>query len=250
MIKFLTKHRRWLLPAVLILFILEVVTFPLVAGMTWVGRSDVPAHMLTYRDGVLRWAEKDRIDANGVFHMRLFDSGLEFPWSDSHDPIIAPGMSGSTVIRLINQSDNSVGFTAVLYEIRTNEDIPAMAALAGEFDPAQEYPLPTGVAEEQVVRAVTGIVDGNAYQDFDLSWIWDFETEEDQDALDTLLANEQGDPDTVTVGLYIMVHDQNTCLPELPKTGDGTVVGMYLVLMAISATLLVLMLVNKGREKQ
>ena len=49
------KKSRWLLPAVLILFLLEVLLFPLAVGVTYSGRSESPDHVLAYTTGKLTW---------------------------------------------------------------------------------------------------------------------------------------------------------------------------------------------------
>ena len=38
------KSNKWLLPTVLILFILEVVTLPLIVLLTYAGRAETPEH--------------------------------------------------------------------------------------------------------------------------------------------------------------------------------------------------------------
>lgn len=253
MMRFLTKHSRWLLPAVLILFILEVITLPFVMGMTWAGRSETPDHLLLYVDERLQWQPSKYVDANGVFRLSLFDSTYGgVVESENGDRVVAPGTEGDCIVRFFNQGDGSIGYTAVFYAIRTDENLPVVPTLSGHtFRDTQTYRLPEGVSEEQVLRAVGGWIDPGGYQDFDMAWRWEFETDDAQNALDTWLANQNGeDTDSVTVGLYIVVEDPSIVLPEPPVTGDDSLVGMYLVLMAISGVLLILMLIGKRREKK
>lgn len=64
---FLSKRiSQWLLPAVLILFILEVLLLPVVLEITYAGREDGPDHILTYTTNSLLWDSATGIDENGV----------------------------------------------------------------------------------------------------------------------------------------------------------------------------------------
>ena len=50
-----TRTYPWLLPAVLILFLTQVVLFPFAMGFTYAGRNESPHHVLTYTTGSLTW---------------------------------------------------------------------------------------------------------------------------------------------------------------------------------------------------
>ena len=63
---FSKKINQWLLPAVLILFILEIVTLPYMVQLTYAGRSEEAGHVLTYTEGKLTWDSATGIDENGV----------------------------------------------------------------------------------------------------------------------------------------------------------------------------------------
>lgn len=247
---FSDKTSRWLLPAVLILFILEAMTLPLVLGITYSGRSESPDHILTYTQGKLTWDSATGIDANGVAELNLFDAVYTNVESLDGQNVVAPGTEGYNIVRLKNSVSGSVNYTAVLYRIRTDEQLPVEAALIGSaFTDTTTYPLPEGVTQSQVIRAVTGTVKGGEIQDFDISWLWEYEIDDPQNEVDTFLGSKD-DADEVTVGLYIVVEDNNAYVsPTVPKTGDDSHVGMYLGLMVVSLGMLLLLLWDRRREK-
>lgn len=248
---FSEKVSRWLLPTVLILFILEVMTLPLVLGITYSGRSESPDHILTYTQGKLTWDKATGIDENGVAELDLFDAVYPSVESEDGGNVVAPGTEGYNIVRLKNSVSGSVKYTAVLYRIRTSEDLPVEAELIGSnFTDTTNYPLPDGVAAYQVLRAVTGTVKGGEIQDFDISWLWEFETSTEQDEIDTFLG-DKNNADNVTVGLYIVVEDNNSYItPDIPKTGDESHIGMYVGLMVISLVMLILLLWDRRKEKK
>lgn len=260
---FSERISRWLLPTVLILFILEVLSLPMVLGITYSGRSESPDNILTYTAGRLTWDSATGIDENGVAELNLFDAEYENVEAADGVKVVAPGTEGFHIVRLQNVVGASVDYTAVLYRIRTNDALPVEATLEGEnFTDTTEYPLPEGVTEEQVVRAVSGIIRGKEILDFDISWLWEYDESADQNAIDTILGN-QAEADEVTVGLYIVVEDYNSyhsggnsgdkdeyITPDSPQTGDNSNVGIYFVLMLISLFLLILLLIERKREKK
>lgn len=240
------KHNRWLLPGVLILFMLLTLTLPMAVGLTYSGRSESPGHILTYTPGKLTWDSATGIDKNGVAVIDLFDADYSGVSSENGSNVVAPGTDGNNIVRLKNSVSGSVSYTAVLYRIRTDDDLPVEVALSGSGlkDTTTSVPLPKGVRAEQVLRSVSGTVKGGAIQDFDISWLWQFEDERDPE--DTALGNR--DPaDDVTVGLYIVVEDNNSYVT--PKTGDESNIGMYAALMGVGALLLLLPLAERRRER-
>lgn len=225
---FLNKQRGRLLPAVLILFILEVVTFPFVLGFTWAGRSDAPERVLTYTKGKLTWDSADGIDENGAAELLLFDSEYPGVKSSSGNKIVAPGTESGSTVRLKNSVSGKISYTAVLYRIRSTDLLPVEAALSGDgLADTHDYTLPEGVTDSDVIRAVSGSVGGGLIQDFDIDWRWDIGNSEEQDIIDTQLGRKaaEGDADTVTIGLYIVVEDRNSydqILPFLPPIWQPT----------------------------
>ena len=181
----------------------------------------------------------------------LFDAVYPNVESADGENVVAPGTEGSSIVRLKNSVKGSVKYTAVLYRIRTSENLPVEAGLGLEgHTPAESYGLPQGVEESQVIKAVKGSIRGGEIKDFDISWLWDYYESAEQDRLDTLLGIEP-EADRVAVGLYIVVEDNNSYTnPTLPQTGDDSRIGMYLTLMGISGVLLILLLIDRRREKK
>lgn len=261
------KVNQWLLPAVLILFILQVVTLPYVLGFTYSGRSESPDHILTYTRGKLTWDSATDIDANGVAELDLFDANYQNVESSNGDNLVAPGTEGINIVRLKNSVKGPVTYTAVLYRIRTDETLPVETEFADDtaFTDTTTYSLPKGVTKDQVIRAVKGTVKGGQIQDFDIKWLWEFYVDDTQDVADTAFGDKA--TDEVTVGIYIVVEDNNNYssgkdpeeeipdgpviyYPAAPKTGDNAQTAMYLTLMGISFAVLVVLLIERRREKQ
>ena len=242
---FSEKASRWLLPAILILFILEVLTLPLVLGFTYADRNETPNHILTYTPGKLTWDSAAGIDENGAAELDLFDA--VYPGIESADgsDVVAPGAKGYSIVRLKNSVTGSVKYTAVLYRICTNKDIPVEAELIGSsFTDTDNYPLPDGVAAHQILQAVTGTVNGGEIQDFDISWIWEYETSAAQNEINTFL-NNTGE---VTVGLHIVVEDNNSYFT--PQANSKRNIGMFFVLILIILIILILLLWDRRKEKE
>lgn len=284
------KRNQWLQSMVLILFVLAIITLPFVMGITYSGRSEAPNHVLTYTEGQLTWDSATNVNANGVAELSLFDAVYPNVQSQDGRNVVAPGTEGFSIVRLKNSVEGDVKYTAVLYRIYNNEELPVKADLNTEgHTTAASYSLPQGVEESQVIRAVEGTVRGGEIKDFDISWLWAYSESSDQDAVDTLMGI-QGDANQVTVGLYVVVEDDNSYVtpsdptepskpsdptdptkpsdpakpsdptkptepakpndPSLPQTGDTNPIGIYLILMGISAIVLILLLIVRRREKE
>lgn len=248
------KHTRWLLPAVLILLILEIFTLPLVLELTYAGRGEAPNHVLTYTPGKLRWDEATGMDSEGSAILSLFDSQYgDTVNADNGDRVIAPGTDGFNIVRLKNSAKKTVDYTAVLYEIEDNPELPVKAELNGTgFTDTETYSLPDKVKDAEVIRSVAGEVGSGEIQDFDINWLWEYDEDEAQDIIDTLLGDKASyaDANDVIVGLYIVIEDNNEYItPDSPQTGD-TGVGMYAALMFVSGAVLILLTVARRKEKR
>ena len=244
------KTSQWLLPTVLILFILEVLTLPLVLEITYAGRSDGPDHILTYTTNSLVWDSATGIDEHGVAQLSLFDTIYDDTVDGNGDKVVAPGTEGLNILRLKNNSQSEITYTAVLYCIKTNDALPVEVTLQGEgFAETESYSLPYEIGEEYVLRAVTGKLPSGQIQDFDISWLWDYEVSDKQNEIDTILGSWD-ELDNITVGVYIVVEDGGTVVdPEPPKTGDGGL-EMYLTLMGISFVALLLLLWDRHNQRK
>lgn len=237
------KISQWLLPTVLILFILEVLLLPVVLEITYAGREEGPDHILTYTTNSLLWDSATGIDENGVAVMHIFDAKYDDTVDGNGDLVVAPGTEGHNIIRLKNDCERTITYTTVLYCIRTSQVLPVEVALEGDgFADTQAYQLPYQVEPEHVVRAVTGELQTDRIQDFDIAWLWEFYESQQQNEIDTLLGNA-GESEQITVGLYIIVEDEGEIRdPSIPQTGDENRLAMYLTLMGISFCALVLLL--------
>ncbi len=252
---FRQKLNHWLLPVFTILFIVQILLFPLATGFTYAGKSESPDHVLTYFKGKLTWDSGVNIRPDGTAEMEIFfpeyDDSIK---SGNGDDVIAPGSGEDYFLRLRNAAGGPVTYYAVLYAIKSDPDIPLDAWLTGDADltPSDVYYLPEGVSDSDVISAFRGTVPGGRLQDFDVEWAWKFFESHEQDAADTALGNKTP-LDTMTLGLYLVIEDENTyhetpVVPENPKTGDDSPVAMYLTLMAISFLVLVLLIADRIRE--
>ncbi len=247
------KHNR-LLTAALILFILFAATFPFVAGLTYSGRSESPEHILTYTKNKLTWDSGTKVDANGVGELSMFEAKYGNVAADNGDNVVAPGTDGYDIVRLKNNVSGAIKYTAVLYNIKSDDSLAVEAALSGSgFTDTASYPLPEGVDSSDVVRAVTGSLGGGQIQDFDIDWLWTYTEGASQDKTDTALGNKaaEGSSEEVTVGIYIVIEDNNSYVkPTAPKTGDDGFTNLYYTLFAVCGfTLLILFLTRKRKDE-
>ena len=208
-----TKLYPWLLPAALILFLIQAVLFPLVVGFTYAGRSESPGHVLTYTTGALTWDSATGVDPDtGAAELSLFSETDQNVQSDNGEKVVAPGTERTNIVRLKNNVSRTITYVAVMYRVKEEADLPVEPVLldSAAFTDTDTYPLPDGVTEDQVVRAVTGTVAGGQLQDFDISWSWSYYENDQRDQVDTALGNRAAwqEADRVTAGLYIVVVGQ------------------------------------------
>lgn len=247
---------RWLLPVVLILFLLEIILLPYAVGATYAGRSESPNHILTYTTGTLTWDSATGIGADGVALLDFFDASYQNVQAHNGDNLVAPGTEKTCIVRLKNNTGNAIRYTALLYRIKEEDLLPVAPQLTGTgFADTGIYPLPEGVTQDQVVRAVTGTLDAGTLQDFDIQWGWRYYEDAARDQMDTALGNKAAfaQADEVTAGVYIVVENEGGgsepyILPQIPQTGDGSNPALYVVLLAASGVLL-LLLVLEHRKK-
>lgn len=261
------KMKPWLLPVLLVLFILASALTPFAMEFTYAGRSESPDHLLTYTTGKLTWDSATHVNAaTGVAELNLFDAHYTNVQSENGDNVVAPGTEALNIVRLKNNADNAIQYTAVLYRIKEEPALPVAPELSGSsFTDTPSYPLPDGVNKSQVVRAVTGTVEGGQIQDFDISWQWTYYESESRDEVDTALGNKAAwaTADEVQAGLYIVVAENSDpsdpedpdspddpyTYPQVPKTGDSSNVTLYFVLMVVSGILLLIGLLERRKEK-
>ena len=241
MTAFFEKNRQRILPLLLTLAVLALLSLPLAVNPAWAAPGTSPDHVLTYNQNSLKWDSATGINADGTAELTLFDANYNNVESVDGRKVVAPGTTGNNVIRLVNNVSGRIRYTAVLYSIKTDPRIPVQPSLSGTgmYDTVS-YQLPAGVTGAEVIRAVRGTVAGHGLQDFDINWLWNYEVTDAQDVTDTELGNaaaaamkEQTEGDSVTVGFYIVVEDNNNYY--VPKTGDDSHIAMYLAFMLIAA---------------
>jgi len=244
---------RWLLPTLLILFILEIASLPLVINLTYSGRSDNPDRIITYTTGKLAWTDYDGIDVTGAARLSLFSSLYENAQASDGANILAPGTSGDSIICLKNNTDRDITFKAVVYEIKSSESLAIETALNGnDLTDTKEFMLPEGVSRDSVIRAVTGIVEPGRIQDFDIDWQWKYEADAETDLTDSVLGDKSaaGDPDDVTIGFYLVVEDKGEIIgPDLPQTGDNSLLEIYLIIVLASGAALIFLFAKRKKER-
>ena len=217
---------NWLLPAVLILFLAQALLFPFAVGLTYAGRPEKPDHMLTYTTGSLTWDSATGVDPDtGAAELSLFSENDQNVQSDNDDKVVAPGTEHTNIVRLKNSVSHTITYVVVMYRIKEEEKLPVEPALLDDeaFSDTDTYPLPEGVTQDQVVRAVTGTVEGGQLQDFDIHWKWNYYDSDERDQVDTALGNKAAwfEADEVTAGLYIVVmEDEEPGGPSGPDDPD------------------------------
>ena len=249
------KLREWMLPAILILFILQVMLLPVMIGLTYAVPAERPEHILTYRTGSLVWDKAVSVRPDGSAELSFFETLYKNVNADNAERVLAPGTEKDSVIRLKNDTNKEITYTAVLYSLSTSPDLNIGATLSGDgFSDISRYALPESIKKETVVRAVGGSLAAKKLQDFDINWFWNFEdgaNVDERDRVDTYLGNKaaSGKADDAALGFYVVIRDGGEIVPS-PSTGDNTMIGGYVVLMLISGGLcLFLALTRKRRER-
>lgn len=239
--RFTDNSRQWIIPVLLALIVLTAVTMPLALNPTWAAPGGVPDRVLTYSLNRLTWDSAASIRPDGSAELSLFSANYPNVVSSDGAKVVAPGTDGYNTVRLKNNIGGTIKFTAVLYAIKSNPALPVRTALSGtNLTDTTVYSLPIGVDRSNVIRAVSGSVRAFGLQDFDISWLWNYYAGDAQDRTDTALGNAAahgpltlGTADNITVGLYIVVEDNNTYY--YPKTGDDTPIALYAGLMTAAA---------------
>ena len=166
-----------------------------------------------------------------------------------------PAPKKDSVIRLKNDTNREITYTAVLYSLSTSPDLDIGASLSGDgfrISPCTRFPK-TLRRKRLSVPSEEGLTQ-KKLQNFDINWFWNYEdgaNVDERDRIDTYLGNKaaSGNADDVTLGFYIVVRDGGEIGPPSP-TGDNTMIGGYVVLMLISGgACLFLVLTRKRREK-
>lgn len=249
------KLREWMFPAILILFILQVMLLPVVIGLTYAVPAERPEHILTYRTGSLVWDKATSVRPDGSAELTFFETLYQNVNADNAEKVLAPGTEKDSVVRLKNDTNKEIAYFAALYSLSTSPELDIGASLSGNgFSDTSRYTLPESIKKETVVRAVGGKLDAKKLQDFDINWFWSFEdgaNADGRDGIDTYLGNKaaNGKADEATLGFYLVVYDDSEVLPS-PQTGDDTMIGGYVVLMLISRGLCLFLALTRKRRKK
>ena len=249
------KMREWMFPATLILFILQVMLLPVVIGLTYAVPAERPEHILTYRTGSLVWDKATPVRPDGSADLSFFETLYQNVNADNAEKVLAPGTEKDSVVRLKNDTNKEITYTAVLYSLSTSPDLDIGATLSGDgFSDTYQYTLPENIKKETVIRAVGGKLGAKKLQDFDINWFWHYEdgaNADERDRIDTYLGNKaaNGRADEATLGFYIVVRDGGEIVPS-PQTGDNTMIGGYVVLMIISGGMCLFLALTRKRKEQ
>ena len=271
-----TKRKNsWLLPTILILFLLEVITLPLILFLTYAGRAEAPQHIVTFANKQLTWDEDTVVGENGVAHLNFFERTYQNVNSENEDNVFAPGTELDTTIRLKNSSSDTITYIALAWMIKDCDDL----ALYGDFhgngaSPISDYHgyLPEGVTVDDLLGdgAVTGSVEGGGIHDFDVDWHWIFERGDEiepgiyeSDYIDTYVGNKAAwdVADDATIGFLIIVEGDEGGItpppgpgpgpgPKPPKTGTESMLTWGLVLIGISAVVLIFAIIRRVMERR
>lgn len=235
--------QRILLPLFLGLFLLELFTLPFVVYYTFADRSQAPAGVVTYTTGKLEWNKKTD---NGIAEIDIFRDNYKSVKSQTSSKVVAPGTENSTYARLINDSKGEIKYTAVLFEYKTDDKLAVYSDFyVKNSTPTSYYTLPDHIDPKNVVSVVEGKVTRNSFVDFDVNWVWEFEID---DKVDTQLGNKSyEDLDECTLGLYIVIEDDNGI--TTPQTGDRTGITLYMILLFVSMLSLLILLLERAIMK-
>lgn len=203
-------NRRWL-AVILLLVVLDAAVAALAAGPTYAARAEGTAQRLTYTPGTLLWDSATGVGADGAALLDWFDASYQNVQAQNGDNLVAPGTETARLVQLQNDASTPIRYVALLYCRKAEQTLPVAPQLTGTgFADTGTYPLPDGVTDAQVVRAVTGTVAAGAVQDFTVGWDWHYYDSDARDALDTALGNRAAfvRADEVTAGLYIVVEQE------------------------------------------
>ena len=248
--KGIKQFHTCLLPVLVVLFVIEVLLFPIVVQTSYATKSETPEHILTYTKNKLTWDHQTQVNQHGAAELTLFHNKDQHVESLNSDKVVAPGMQGENTIRLKNDAPKEVSFYAVFYRLESDLRLPIQTSIDSQnIKTTSSYPMMDGIEPEQVIEAYQGTIRPQTIHDFDISWVWDFEVNELQDVLDTELGDRASDD--LTLGSYIVVEDNNSYIqPDVPITGDTFMVNGYITLLCISALTLFVLLWKRKKEDE
>ena len=125
------KIAGMMLPAVLILFILQVILLPVMIGLTYAVPAERPQHILTYSTGSLVWDKATSVRPDGSAEISFFETLYKNVNADNAEKVLTPGTEKDSVIRLKNDTNKEITYIAVLYSLSTSPDLDIGASLSG-----------------------------------------------------------------------------------------------------------------------
>lgn len=232
------KVKRWILPVLLMMLVLTVMLLPFSLSFAYAGRSEEANHILTYDDHALLWNQDTVVDVSGSAKLNIFEKQYPNVKSENDEKIIAPGTQNTNIIRLKNNEDYDIDYTAVFYYISEEETLPLYPEVISDNSVSlSDYALPEHVEKNHVIKAVQGTVSGHQIQDFDISWSWQYLEDKKQDLLDTDLGNKAAfdTADQAEIGVYFVVEADDMTISAKPvETGDDRRFLPYIILMTAS----------------
>lgn len=250
----MTKERKkkyWLLPTVLILFICEIFTLPMIFWLTYAGNAESPDHVLVFKDELLQWSSNENIRPDGAAEFDVFSDKYQNVNSDTGEKVVAPGTGAECLVRLKNESSGSARYIATLYLINEDNRVPLKAELKCQGEETTMHALPAN-PKVRPVCSYTGSVSAGEVADFTSVWRWDFYENDALDIRDTALgdAAARDEASRVTVGLYIaIVDDEGEVIPPNPQTGDNTMIWVVLALISLTGAVLLFAQIGKRRRR-
>ena len=249
---FFEKNNAWLLPTVIVLFVLEVILFPVVVSMTYAGNSESPEHIITYRTKSLTWDNDTEVRDDGSGILTLFDTDYQNVKSQNTDRLVAPGTEGDNIVRLKNECGNTVSYTATMYKVTSNDELPVKADMQSEAEETEDHVLPENIEKENAVKSYKGSLKNGQIADFTIDWLWNFYDDDDQDKADTQFGDNaaEGNPENVLMGIYIVIDDEGKRVYPSPKTGNNSMLYIYVVLFVVSGTVLILTVLGRHDREE
>ena len=206
--------------AVVVLFIVAVLTFPYAFNLSWALPGASSDRTLTYAPGTLTWDSAAEVDSAGTAKLHLFKnsySGSSVTPTDNAN-IVAPNTTGSENVRLVNTAGNEIQYVAVLY--RLDENTASIDAEVVGGAETSEYVLPEGVSQDQVEYAIGGTITPYATQIMAVDWNWPYYTSSENDAADENAGNDLVN-DNVKYGLFVAVYDSQLEPDPTPDNGNN-----------------------------
>ena len=245
------RKKYWLLPTVLILFICEICTLPLVFWLTYAGNAESPDHVLVYKDHLLQWSTNENIREDGAAEFDIFSDKYQSVRSENGEKVVAPGTGADTLVRLKNESTGTAKYLATLYIINEDDRVPLKANVDCPGEETSRHALPAN-REAKALHSYSGEVNAGEVVDFTAKWKWDFYESDELDVRDTGLGDEaaRDRASRVTLGLYIAIEDdEGGEIPPQPQTGDNTAIWVFLALIALTGGVLLFAQIDKRRRR-